>query len=532
MIQFRRALVRASLAAAMAAGTFALSQTATAATLHRGNAAEPETLDPQKSTGVPEAHIARDTFEGLVAEAADGKIIPGTAEKWAVTEDGLTYTFQLRRNAKWSNGDGVTAHDFVYSYRRLLDPATASKYAFMMWPLKNGEAFNKGEIKDGAQIGAAAKDDHTLVLTLERPTPYLIGLLAHKSSYPVSRKAIETHGDRWTRPGNFVGNGAYVLKEWTPQSHIKLAKSPTYYDAANVKIDEVVFYPTEDMSTEFKRYRANELDITSRIPPDQIEFAKQNMAAEVKIAPYFGTYYYAFNIGQAPFKDNPKLRQALSMAIDREMLVDKVSKAGEVPAYGWVPPGTFGYTQQSAAFRAMGQAERDATAKKLFAEAGAPKGLEVEILYNTDELHRRLAIAIASMWDEKLGVKTKLMNQEWKVYLDSGAEKKFQVRRAGWIGDYNDANTFLELFKSDIGKQNPSDYKNARFDELMKKSRETTNLAERGRIMEEAERTLLDDMPLVPIFHYVKPALVKNRVKGWMVNVMDVHPTRWMTIAN
>ncbi|MBM3571867.1 MAG: peptide ABC transporter substrate-binding protein, partial [Alphaproteobacteria bacterium] len=252
MIEFRHALARASRAVAIAAGVLALSQamsaSATAATLHRGNGAEPATLDPQKSTGVPESHIARDQFEGLVAEAADGKIIPGTAEKWSVTEDGITYTFNLRRNAKWSNGDGVTAHDFVYSYRRMLDPKTASKYAVMLWALKNGEAFNKGQIQDGAQVGAVAKDDDTLVLTLERPLPYFIGQLAHHSAYPVSRKVIEAHGDRWTRPGNMVGNGAYVLSEWTPQSHLKLVRNKHYHDAANVKIDEVIFYPTEDIA--------------------------------------------------------------------------------------------------------------------------------------------------------------------------------------------------------------------------------------------------------------------------------------------
>ncbi|MBM3597527.1 MAG: peptide ABC transporter substrate-binding protein [Alphaproteobacteria bacterium] len=527
---FSRALMRVSLAAAVAAGTLTLAVPLDAATLHRGNGAEPETLDPQKSTGVPEAHIARDTFEGLVAEAADGKLIPGVAERWDIAEDGTTYTFHLRRNAKWSNGDPVTAQDFVYSYRRILDPKTASKYAFMLWPLKNGEAVNKGQVADLAQIGATAKDEHTLVLTLERPTPYLIGSLAHKSAYPVSRKAIEAHGDRWTRPGNFVGNGAYVLREWTPQSHIKLVKSPTYHGAAGVKIDEVMFYPTEDIAAEYKRYRAGELDMTNEIPPDQIEAARAATPAETKISPYFGTYYFAFNVTAAPFKDNVKLRQALSLAIDREMLTERVTRAGEVPAYSWVPPGTANYQNVYAPAKDMKQAERDALAKKLFAESGAPKGLEVEFLYNTHDLHRRIAIAVASIWDEKLGVKIKLVNKEWKVYLDDSSEKKFQMRRAGWIGDYNDANTFVELLKSDIGKQNPAGWANAKYDELMRKATAMTNLAERAKVMSEAERIMLEEAPIAPIYYYVKKSMVKPHVKGWVANVMDVHPTRWLSI--
>jgi len=412
----------------------------------------------------------------------------------------------------------------------MLDPKTASKYAVMLWALKNGEAFNKGQIQDGAQVGAVAKDDDTLVLTLERPLPYFIGQLAHHSAYPVSRKVIEAHGDRWTRPGNMVGNGAYVLSEWTPQSHLKLVRNKHYHDAANVKIDEVIFYPTEDIAAEHKRYRAGELDMTNEIPPDQIEATRAATPNEVKINPYFGTYYLAFNVTGAPFKDNAKLRQALGLALDREMLVEKVTKAGEVPAYSWVPPGTLNSVPQTVAYKGMAQAERDKLAKKLYEESGAPKGLEVEFLFNTHDLHRRIAVAVAAMWDEKLGVKTKLVNQEWKVYLDNSAEKKFQVRRAGWIGDYNDPNTFMELLKSDFGKQNPAGYANARYDELMRKAAATGNLSERAQIMGEAEKIMLDEAPIVPVYYYVKKSMVKPHVKGWQANVIDVHPTRWLSI--
>ena len=519
-------------ASALLASTLLFATPVLAQTLHRGNGAEPETLDPAKSTGVPESHLQRDLFEGLIAEAADGRLIPGVAEKWTVSADGLAYTFTLRANAKWSDGNPVTAQDFVYSYRRLLDPATASKYAFMMWPLKNGEKVSKGEIKDVAQVGAEAVDATTLKLTLEQPTPYLLGLLAHHAAYPVSKKAIDAAGDRWTRPGNLIGNGAYKLAEWTPQSHIKLVKSDTFHDAANVAIKEAMFYPTEDIGAELKRYRAGELDLTYQIPPDQIAFVKANLPAETKIAPYFGTYYYALNLTAEPFKSNVKLRHALSLAIDRDILVEKVTTAGEVPAYGWVPPNTANYSNVVPATQKMTQAERDAMAKKLMAEAGYGPGkpLEVEILYNTSDLHKRIAIAVSAMWDEKLGVKAKQVNAEWKVYLNAGAEKKFQVRRAGWIGDYNDAWSFLELLKGDVGKQNPSGYANARYDELMRKSTTLTDLGERAKVMAEAETIMLDEMPLIPIYHSVSKGMVKPYVQGWQTNVSDVHPTRWMSL--
>lgn len=500
--------------------------------LHRGNGAEPETLDPQLSTGVPEAHLQRDLFEGLVAEAADGKLIPGTAERWEISPDGTVYTFHLRANAKWSNGDPVTAQDVVYSYRRLLDPKTASKYAFMQWPLKNGEAFSKGENKDPEAIGIKAVNERTVQATLERPTPYYLGLLAHHASYIVPRKAIEAHAERWTRPGNIVSNGAFRLEAWTPQDRIKLVKNPSYHDARSVQIDEIYYYPTEDQQAELKRYRAGELDLTYRIPVDQIAWARQNLPNETRITPFFGTYYYAFNLTKPPFQDNLKLRQALSLAIDRETIVEKVMRGGEVPAYGWVPPNTLNYVKFNSATAALKQADRDAQARKLLAEAGYGPGkpLEVEILYNTSDEHRRVAIAIAAMWDEKLGIKAKLVNQEWKVYLDLGAQKQFQIRRAGWIGDYNDAWTFLELLKGDIGKQNPAGYTSGRYDELLRRSATTLDLNERARILAEAERIMVEDTPVAPLFHYVSKAMVKPHVQGWQPNVQDVHPTRWLSV--
>jgi oligopeptide transport system substrate-binding protein len=524
---------RLTRAALLAAAISLVSAPAwTAQVLHRGNGAEPETLDPHLSTGVPEAHLQRDLFEGLVAEAADGKIIPGTAERWDLSPDGLTYTFYLRSDAKWSNGDPITAQDIVYSYRRLLDPKTASKYAFMQWPMKNGEKFSKGEVKEADALGVKATGERMVQITLERPTPYYLGLLAHHASYIVPRKAIEQHAERWTRAGNIISNGAFTLAEWTPQDRIKLVKNPSYHDAKSVQVDEIYYYPTEDQQAELKRYRAGELDISYRIPVDQIGWAKQNLPNETKITPYFGTYYYAFNLTKPPFQDNLKLRQALSLAIDRDAIVEKVMRGGEVPAYDWVPPNTLNYTNIELPAAKMSQAERDALAKKLLVEAGYGPGkpLEVELLYNTADDHRRVAIAVASMWSEKLGVTVKPLNQEWKVYLDRGSQMQFQIRRAGWIGDYNDAWTFLELLKGDIGKQNPAGYVNPKYDDLLRRSATTLDLGERAKIMGDAEKVMLEDAPIAPLFHYVSKAMVKPHVQGWAPNVQDVHPTRWMSV--
>lgn len=505
-----------------------------AGTWHRGNGAEPETLDPHKSTGVPESHIQRDLFEGLVTEAADGQTIPGAAASWTISPDGLVYIFKLRPAGKWSDGSPVTAEDFVGSFRRIVDPATASKYAFMLWPVANGEAISKGENKDVASLGAKALDPLTLELTLARPTPYFLGLLAHHSAYPVPLKVIAQHGQQWTRPGNMVGNGAFKLDSWTPQDQLKLVKNPQFHDAANVSLDAVVYYPTEDAQAELKRYRAGELDTTyTQLLADQIAWAKKNAPEELKIAPYFGTYYYGLNLTKPPFKDDPDLRRALALAIDRQAIVDKITQAGELPSYGWVPPSTPNYPKVDYQAAKMTQAERDAEAKKLLAASKAAKAgpVEVEILYNTNDMHKRIAIAIASMWSEKLGIKTKLTNQEWKVYLASGDSKDFQAIRAGWIGDYIDAWTFLELLKSDAGKQNRPGYANPAYDALLAKASTTTDMVARGQIMAEAEAIMLADQPLVPIYTYTSKQMVKPYVKGWQTNVQDAHLSRWVSLT-
>ncbi len=500
--------------------------------LHRGNGSEPETLDPQKSTGVPEAMIAVDLFEGLVTYGLNAETVPGVAEKWDVSKDGTVYTFYLRTNAKWSNGDPVTAEDFVYSFRRLVDPATAAEYAWVVDPILNAEQIRTAVEKDMTKLGVKALNAHTLQITLKASTPYFLSLLQHHSTWPVHKATVEKFGDQWTRPGNSVSNGAYVMAEWIPQSRIMLKKNPYFHAANSVKIDTVYYYPTESQSEEFKRYQAGELHITYDIPTDQMDFVKKNLAAETHIPPYFGTYYYEINLTREPLGSQLKLRQALFLAIDRTTLTDKILKAGQVPAYGWVPPGVPGYQQQQLDYAKMSQAERNTLAKKLYAEAGygPNKPLKVELLYNTSESHKLVAVAIQSMWKQVLGVEVTLSNQEWKVYLESRDQKEYQIGRAGWIGDYLDAQNFLDMFKANAGVANRPGYNSKEFDALLDKAAVTQNIQERLNLLQQAEKIFLKDLPVIPIYFYVSKSLVKQNVLGWQDNVMGFHLTRYLSL--
>ena len=502
--------------------------------LHRGNGSEPETLDPQKSTGVPEAMIAVDLFEGLVTYGLNAETVPGVAEKWDVSKDGTVYTFYLRTNAKWSNGDPVTAEDFVYSFRRLVDPATAAEYAWVVDPILNAEQIRTAVEKDMTKLGVKALNAHTLQITLKASTPYFLSLLQHHSTWPVHKATVEKFGDQWTRPGNSVSNGAYMMAEWMPQSRIMLKKNPHFHAADTVKINTVYYYPTESQVEEFKRFQVGELHITYDIPTDQIDFVKKNLAQELHISPYFGTYYYAINLTKAPLGEQAKLRQALALAIDREVITDKIWKSGQIPAYGWVPPGIPGYQPQQLDEAKMTQTDREELAKKLYAEAGygPQKPLKVEILYNTSEAHKLTAVAVQYMWKQVLGVETTITNQEWKVYLGSREQKNYQVARAGWIGVYLDAQAFLGMHKSDAGSTNQLGYHNEAYDQLLNTAAITQDASKRQHLMEQAEKIFLDDHVIIPIYHYVTKALVKRNVSGFEDNVLGFHLTRYLSLKN
>ena len=490
--------------------------------LRRGNGSEVQTLDPHKAEGVPASNILRDLYEGLTIEDPDGKVIPGAAESWEISDDGTVYTFHMRKNGKWSNGDPVTAHDFVFGLRRSVDPATGSQYSQILAPILNTEAIIAGT-KPVDSLGVAAVDDQTLQITLKAATPYLLGLLNHSTTYPVHQGNIKKHGGQFSRPGKLVGNGAYNLKEWVVQSHIVLERNPLYWDNDKTIIEKVSFLPIEDASTELKRYRAGELDITGTIPLGQLNWVKKNLPGELHISPTLGTYYYGFNLTQAPFKDNLKLRQALSMAVDRDILTEKITKAGEIPAFGWVPPGVNDYTSQQLDYANLSKAERIKKAKQLYKEAGYSKGspLVLEIRYNTSEGHKKVAIAISAMWKMNLGIKTKLINEEWKVFLENRKQKKLtQAFRGGWIGDYNDAFTFAELMQSDHGI-NDSGYNNPDYDKLLEQAATESDMEKRRGIMEEAERMLLKDHAIMPLYFYVTKHLIKPYVEGYQPNILD-----------
>jgi oligopeptide transport system substrate-binding protein len=498
--------------------------------LRRGNGTEPETLDPHRVTGVSAANILRDLYEGLVTEAPDGSLVPGAAESWTVSEDGLVYTFRLRPEGRWSNGDPVTAADFVNGLRRSADPATLSEYSAILNPLENAVAVIAGELPP-EQLGVRALDPLTLEIRLAAPTPYLLGLLAHSSTYPIHGPSLAAHRERFARPGRLVSNGAYRLAEWQVQSHVKLERNPHYRENDRTIIDEVWYYPVENQDAELNRYRAGELDMTYGLPTRQMDWIRRNLAGELRIEPYLGSYVFGYNLTRAPFRDNRELRLALSMALDRDILTGRIAGAGEIPAYSWVPPIP-GYDSPVPEWAGWTQEARNAEARRLYQAAGysPERPLKVRLLYNTDNNHRRLTAAMAAMWREVLGVQTELVNQEWQVFLQTRREKyETEIFRYGWIGDYQDPYTFAEILRSGFGL-NDMGYSNPRYDELLNLASREGNPDRRLALLREAEALMLEDQPIIPIYFYVSKKVVKPWVAGYQGNIMDHHHSRHFRI--
>jgi oligopeptide transport system substrate-binding protein len=492
--------------------------------LRVGNGAEPQTLDPHKSETVDASRIVRDLCEGLTTVAPTGAVIGGAAERWEVSGDGLEYTFFLRPTARWSNGDAVTAADFVAGLQRAVDPKTGSSYAQMLSPLVHADEVMAGTLPPTA-LGAEALDALTLRIRLRGPTPFLLGLLSHTTAFPLHRPSFQQHGEQFARPGKMVCNGAYRLDEWVVQSHVRLSRNPHYWDAARTRIESVIYHATEDVNSELKSYRAGELDIATGFPVVQTPWVRKHLGAELRIATYLGVSYFGYNVSRPPFKDNLKLRQALALAIDRDILVYKLGYGLSKPAYGWVPPGTADYTPQTPAWAGWTQARRLAEARRLYAEAGYSREepAEVEIRYNTSQDNKRVAVVIAGMWKQWLGVESSLVNEEWKVFLNTRKLKKLtQVFRSGWIGDYNDATTFLDIMHTTHG-QNDTGWSNARFDTLLAKAAVETDASQRRGLLQEAERILLAEMPVIPISFATSRTLVKPWVRGWQDNILDYH---------
>ena len=498
--------------------------------LHVGNGAELQTLDPHRAEDTASFNVHLDLYEGLISESPKGDLVPGVATEWSVSEDKKTYVFNLRPEARWSNGDAVTARDFVFSLRRAVDPKTLSAYSYILSPLLNADDITAGK-RPPEELGVRAIDDYTLEITLANPTTYFLQLLSHSMAYPVHRATLEAHGDQWTRPGNLVGNGAFMLDEAVVQSHVKIVRNPHYWDNANTKLEEVWFYATEDQTAELQRFRALELDQTEIIPAAQISFIRENLADELVIAPYLGSYYYGFNVTRPPFKDNPKLRRALALAVNRDIITKQILNLGQASAFGWVPPMK-GYTQQQMTEASWTQEQREGEAKRLYAEAGygPDNPLRTEILYNTQEDHRRIAVAIASMWKQTLGVEAEILNQEWKVFIDTRNQKKdTQVYRHAWIGDYEDPSTYLEMLRSTAG-QNDTGYSNPEYDRLVATAQTAVDPQARMELLQEAERVMLADMPILPLYIYVRARLVQRWVGGYEPNIMDRHRHKYMYV--
>jgi len=505
--------------------------TAAEKVLRIANMEEPASLDPHKTSTVGESNILRNLFEGLMVLDPSGNVAPGVAESFSVSEDGLTYTFRLRGNARWSNGESVTAGDFVYSLRRIEDPKTHSQYAEVLYPIKNAEEVNTGKAAL-TDLGVATVDARTVQITLKAPTPYFLQLLTHQTSLPVNERAVTRFGEEWLKPGNMVSNGAYKLDDVKPNSHIRIVKNPNYWDAAKVTIDAAVFDPSEDLSAVLKRYRAGEFDIVRDLPNDQLGWLRQNMPKELHIAPYAGVYFYPMNTSKPPFNDK-RVRVALSMAINREILVEKITGAGELPAYGFVPDGTANYTPRRVPWRTMSQAEREAAAQKLMSEAGygPNKPLQFQLAYNTSENHKRIAIAIAAMW-KKINVSVELVNAEFKVHLSNMRIGNFQMGREGWIVDYNDAQGYLFLLQTSTKQQNFSRFSNPEYDRLTDEASLASDARKRAGLLEQAEGILLEELPVIPIYFYVSKHLVSAKVKGWQDNLLDAHYVRDLSLAD
>jgi len=495
-------------------------------TFHRGNGAEPATLDPHRAEDSASFEILRDLYEGLTTGTVEAKVVPGTAESWDVSPDGLTWTFTLRADAAWSNGDPVTATDFVAGFRRTVDPATASTYAQVLFPVKNAGAVNRGDLPPEA-LGVSAPDGRTFVVELAAPTPYFLSLLTHSATYPLHRASFAVHGEDFVRAGNMVSNGAYALDEWAVNSFVRLRRNPYYHGAENVQIDTVYYYPIEEHSAELQRYRAGELDFTQSVPNNQYDWIQANLGDELHVTPYLSTYFFVLDLTERPF-DDARVRQALAMAVDRQTLVEKVLGGGQQGAWGLVPPGVDNYASAEYEWRDWPEERRLAEARRLYREAGysADNPLEARILYNTSDNHRKIAVAVQEMIRSALGADITVVNQEFKVMLETRKEpSRWEILRYGWTGDYNDPYTFLEIFRSD-SPQNPAWYANPEFDRLLENASEEVDMDRRARLLRDAEQLLINDYPVIFAYFYVARHLVKPWENGYRANIMDHNYSR------
>ncbi len=498
----------------------------------RGALGDPGSLDPHKATTLIESNILGDLFEGLLSRDAKGALVPGVAESWGVDDARRVYVFRLRPDARWSNGDPVTADDFVYAFRRLMAPATGAPYADILYTLENAEKVNKGQLPPEA-LGARALSDGRLELTLEQPAPYFLEQLAHFTAKPLHRKSIEASGGDFVHPARLVTNGAFALKKFIPNDSIMLVKNPAYHDADKVALDAEEFIPLEDRSAALRRFMAGEIDSYDEVPVEEIGFVRKHLPDALRLSPSLGGYYYAFDTRHAPF-DDVRVGQALSMAIDRDFLAEQIWGGAMAPSFSFVPPGIASYgAPAEAPWKDMSLADRRDAARRLLAEAGYGEGgkpLEIELRFNNSGSHRATAVAVADMW-KALGVKTRILGSDAATHYALLREKpRFDVARTSWYADYPDAQNFLFLAESGNQGLNVPSFSNPAYDALMRAAAAERDAAKRAAILHEAEALLLKEQPWLVLMSYRSSDLISRRLRGWEPNALDVHPGRYVSV--
>jgi len=490
------------------------------------NGAEPETLDPSLITGQPEGRLAAALFEGLTSFDERGQAVPGVAEKWDLSPDGRVYTFHLRKNARWSNGDPVTARDFRDTWRRTLAPETAAEYSYQLYYIHNGRPFSEGTLKDFSQVGAVVLDDWTLQVTLDNPTPFFPGLCATTPLYPVHLPTVEKWGDDWIKPGHMVSNGPYQLDAWRINDRVRLVKNPFYWDTAHVGMKTIDALPISRATTAFNFYSAGQADLIMDKGLTPLDLMSElSKRPDFHSAPFLGTYFIRFNLTRPAFKD-ARVRRAFALVIDKRLIVDKITRAGELPAESFVPPGAAGYQPPPGLKRDPDEARR------LLAEAGYPGGKNfplVTYLYSEGELNEAIAVELQSMFRQELGINISLQRQEWRVYLNSMSNLDYDLSRASWVGDYDDPNTFLDMFVTG-GGNNSTGFANPKYDQLIADAARQVDQNKRFDIFRQAERMLVsEEAPICPLYFYVGIQFYNgDRLGGMAANLLDEHPLQRM----
>lgn len=499
-----------------------------------GNGTDPKTLDPHLLVGLPEDNIVRALGEGLVVQDPDDshKVRPGVAESWSHDGEFKRWTFKLRKVAKWSNGTPVTAQDFVFSWKRALAPALEVEGAEQLHVIRNARAYNHGEINDFAHVGVKAPDPHTLIVETENPTPYFLTMLTSTSFVPVNRSAIEAGGaidsrsNRWADAGSYVGNGPFLLSEWKMHDYVLVERNPQYWDAQNVQLNAIRFIPIEQSQAEMDAFMKGKLHVTSTVPVDALAELRKTRPDSLYTDELLGTYAYVFNTAKKPF-DDPRVRRALALAIDRDAIIRDALGDAEKPMGGVIPPGMPDYRSVAASRPNLAEARR------LLAEAGysdISTFPQIDLLTNRLARHRNVAEMIRQMWKNGLGVDAVIREQNWKDYLDSLSEGNFDVARSGWVASYNDPIALMDAFESD-SRSNDMNWRDARFDALLAKARGTGNREARLAILEDAERMMLAQQPVIPLFTYSQNYLVDPRVKGWGHSISGNHVYKFMSLA-